>query len=312
MQPGTVRIQEKRSESRFSFRPLVRRRERVRKAAACHAYHCHQRKSGMCAALLGYNNRARRVDLGTNGMTPNQEGEVEYKRLPEYASLRYRELAGMVAPYLEVTDHYGELICALVFALGQKAPVDADDEVCRDLLADVFDFLYDGRRAILESQFSVAFPLLRRAFESTSLLAACAVDVALAERWASGKEVPNSEVRKRLCKIGEPLESTREMYRFFSKGSHPNRDMVPVRFLGKSNQFVLGAISKPDLLVFCEHCRQHLSLWFWFCAVASFRYVGLTDCAYGEKYLKTSAAAQTVAGALVDEMKRLRSDPAPK
>lgn len=263
-------------------------------------------------ALLGYNNQSRRVGLGANAMSQDKEGEIEYKRLPEYASLRHRELAGMVAPYLEVTDHYGELICALVLALGQKAPINAHDEVCRDLLADVFDFLYDGRRAIFESQFSVAFPLLRRAFESTCLLAACAVDVALAERWASGKEIPNSEVRKQLSNVGEPLESTRDMYRFFSKGSHPNRDMVPIRFLGKSNQFVLGAIARPDLLVFCEHCRQHLSLWFWFCAVASFRYLGLTDCAYGEKYLKTSADARVVAGALADEMKRLRSNPAVK
>src|SRR5579864_7422951 len=112
-------------------------------------------------------------------MTPNKEGEIEYKRVAEYASLRHRELGGMVTPYIEVTDRYGELICALVLALGQKAPADSQDEVCRDLLADVFDFLYDCRRSILESQFSVAFPLLRRAFESISLLAVCAADVGI-------------------------------------------------------------------------------------------------------------------------------------
>jgi hypothetical protein len=150
------------------------------------------------------------------------EGEVEYKRSPEYFAMRKRELSGMVEPYIDVTDAYGELICSLVITLGEKSPDDTQDEVCRDLLADVFDFLYDARRAILESQFSGAFPLLRRAFESTSLLAACAVDGGLAETWASGKEIPNVKVRKRLSDdpIQEPLESTRELYRYFSMGAH--------------------------------------------------------------------------------------------
>ncbi len=245
-------------------------------------------------------------------MISNKDGEIEYKRLPEYTSLRSRELASMVSAYLNVTDCYGELICSLVLALGRRVPADSQDEVCRDLLADVFDFLYDGRRSIIESHFSVAFPLLRRAFESISLLAVCVLDVGIADRWAAGEEIPNSDVRKRLSKhpIGEPLESTRELYKFFSKGSHPNRAMVPNRFLGKSNQFVLGAIGRPDLLVFGDHCRQHLSLWFWFGAIASFQYRDLTDRAYAAKYLKAADRAKQVAKALVHEMKRLRSDPA--
>jgi hypothetical protein len=239
------------------------------------------------------------------------EGKVEYKRLPEYFAMRKRELGGMVEPYIDVTDAYGELICSLVLTLGEKGPNDTQDEVCRDLLADVFDFLYDARRAILESQFSVAFPLLRRAFESTSLLAACAVDGGFAEVWASGKEIPNARVRKRLSDdpIQEPLESTRELYRYFSSGTHPNRDVVPFRFLGKANQFVLGAIGKPDLLVFCHHLRHHLSLWFWFCAAVTFHYRELTDSEYGEKYLKVASEAREVGELLLNEIKRLSANP---
>lgn len=239
------------------------------------------------------------------------DGEVEYKRLPEYFAKRKRELSGMVEPYIEVTDAYGELICSLVLALGEKGPDDIQDEACRDLLADVFDFLYDARSAILESQFSVAFPLLRRAFESTSLFAACAVDSGFAETWASGKEIPNVKVRKRLSDdpIQEPLESTRELYKYFSIGAHPNRDVVPVRFLGKGNQFVLGAIGKPDLLVFCDHLRHHLSLWFWFCAAATFHYCELTGMEHGEKYLKVASDAKEVGESLLNEIKRLSADP---
>src|SRR2546430_628654 len=103
-----------------------------------------------------------KIVFGGRPMRAVNEGEVEYKRLAEYFAMRKRELSGMVEPYIDVTDAYGALICSLVLTLGEKSPDDTQDEVCRDLLADVFDFMYDARRAILESQFSVAFPLLRR------------------------------------------------------------------------------------------------------------------------------------------------------
>jgi hypothetical protein len=73
------------------------------------------------------------------------DGAIDYKRLPEYAAQRYRELSGMVTPYVQVTDRYGELVCVLVRALGRVPPNCTQDEVCRDLLADVFDFLYESR-----------------------------------------------------------------------------------------------------------------------------------------------------------------------
>lgn len=236
-------------------------------------------------------------------------GESEYKRLEEYSAMRYRELSSMVGPYIGVTDRYGELICKLVLILGQNAPRDEEDEGCRDLIADCFDFLHDSRRSILESKFSIAFPLLRRALESISLLAVCSVDSQLATKWASGEKVPNSVVRKRLSEqpIAESLEATRDLYNFFSQGAHPNRALVPHRLLGKGNRFVLGASAVPDLLFFCKHCREHLSLWFWFCAAATFRYRDLTNRAYGKRYLRVAADAKEVGGALVNEMNRLRS-----
>jgi hypothetical protein len=105
----------------------------------------------------------------------------------------------------------------------------------------------------------------------------------------------------------EPMKTNGERYKFFSRGSHPNRNMVPHRHLGNGNQFVLGAIGLPDLIVFSDHCLQHLSLWFWFAAVSTFRYRELTGEEYGDKYLKTAARAKEVAAALLNETKRLRS-----
>ena len=80
----------------------------------------------------------------------------------------------------------------------------------------------------MESQFRVSFPLFRKAFESISLLAACAVDAGLAETWASGKEVPNVKVRQRLSNdpIQEPLESTRELYRYFGSWDRSRKPIV--------------------------------------------------------------------------------------
>ncbi len=170
--------------------------------------------------------------------------------------------------------------------LGGKSPNGIQDEVCRGLLADMFESLYDARWAIVESQSNVAFPLLRRAFESISLLAAGAVGAGLAATWAPGKEVP-----------------------YFSEGAHSNRDLVPIRFLAKGSQFVLSAIGRPDLLVFCDHLRHHLSLWFWSYAAVTFHYRELTDLGYGQKYLKAASDAKEVRKALLNDIRRLRSNP---
>ena len=225
--------------------------------------------------------------------------------------MRKRELSGMVEPYIDVTVPVGELICSSSSRWARRVrtiPRTRYAVICSRTFSI---FCYDARRAIMESQFSVAFPLLRRAFESISLLAACAVDVGFAETWASAKQIPNVKVRARLSNdpIQEPLESTRELYKYFSMGAHPNRDVVPFRFLGKANQFVLGAIGRPDLLVFCDHLRHHLSLWFWFCAAVTFHYRELTDLEYGEKYLKVASDAKEVGESLLNEIKRLRSNP---
>jgi len=101
-----------------------------------------------------------------------------------------------VCPYIRVTDDYGRLICSAVEILGGVSPSSVQDLVIRDLLSDVFDFLYEGRRVIMSGQRATAYPLLRRAFESLSLMVACCFDPAIAERWHSGVQIPNREVRK--------------------------------------------------------------------------------------------------------------------
>src|SRR5262245_3615687 len=90
--------------------------------------------------------------------------KTDYQRLPIYAATRAKQLAPMLAPYIEITDRYGELLCELSALLGEDEPSTLQDAVVRDLMADVFDFLYESRVFILRGQTLLAFPLARRAY----------------------------------------------------------------------------------------------------------------------------------------------------
>ena len=79
----------------------------------------------------------------------------------------------------------------------------------------------------------------------------CCFDPAIAEKWDSGVQIPNQEVRKKLAShpMGESEDSMREVYRFFSDAAHPNRDIIPGRYLGDGNKFVLASVL-TDILGF--------------------------------------------------------------
>lgn len=194
------------------------------------------------------------------------EGKREYARLTEYAGIRTQELAPMIRPYVEVTDRYGELLCSIVLVLGKTPPSSERDTASRDLMADVFDFLYEARALILKGKLEVAYPLARRAYESLSLLAACQLEPKLADRWIAGEQVGNAEVRRVLAAhpMGEKEAGTKELYGFFSKTTHPNRTHMAGRHLGDGNEFVLGAVGVPSLPMLADYALKTLNLWFWF------------------------------------------------
>lgn len=216
----------------------------------------------------------------------------------------------MLKPYVRITDEYADLICEIVDVIGSVKPDDLQDVVVRDLLADVFDSLHEARRIILTGKCSVAYPVARRVYESLSLMVACNFSSAFASRWHSGKEIPNADVRRELARhpLGEAEESTNKLYKFFCLGTHPNRDLVPRRFLGEGNQFVLGAVGVPSLFLVAEYCMIHLRMWFWFTAVLSHRYhthVDEVSPNFGERYLRTADVAQKVQGELDRHSRRL-------
>jgi len=246
-------------------------------------------------------------------MAPKKEPRTPrefYSTLPEYEASRFKELSQMLAPYVEITDDYRELICRVILILGRVSPVDIRDKVVRDLTADVFDFMYESRNLVLRNKCEPAYLLMRRAYESLSLLTLCCLDQGYAQKWHSGGVIANAEIRKELAKhpLGEAEQATRELYRFLSSAGHPNRDFVGERFLGEGNEFVLAPYTFPPLILITEYCIKLLSLWFWFAATISYHYrdsIAAYDTNYGQSYMATAERAKKIADSLVENLNRL-------
>lgn len=242
-----------------------------------------------------------------------KEAETQYAALVGYADKRFRELLPLLESYNRVTDEYGKLICRVVMILGQTTPRSKRDAALRDLMADVFDFLYEARPLISKGKLEVAYPLARRAYESLSLMVACYLEPKLAERWMAGKKIGNAEVRRLLGKhpAGESEELTGELYRFFSGATHPNRDLVAHRFLGEGNEFVLGAAGRPSLAMLADYALKTLNLWFWFGAFVSFIYLDVlasADPNFKTQYDRAAKMAEDVAPWLVEQFNRVLSE----
>lgn len=236
-----------------------------------------------------------------------------YADLPRYAEIRSSELSALLAPYVGMTDRYGEVLCRIVVILGKTPPNSPRDAAARDLIADVFDFLYEARALILKGKLELAYPLARRAYESLSLLVACEFEPKLADRWIAGKQIGNAEVRRVLAAhpMGEREKETRELYDFFSKATHPNRTHMAHRLLGEGNEFVPGAIGRPSLVMLADYALKTLSLWFWFVAFVAFAYREVlfrADPELLKTYHDTAEAAKPVAAWLREQFNRVLAE----
>lgn len=247
-----------------------------------------------------------------------KKAETQYFALAEYAEMRQSVLAGMLQPYVAVTDLYGKLICEITLILGQNQPETTVimnhqspnvplDTTLRDLMADTFDFLFEARALILKGKLEIAYPLARRAYESLSLMDACYLEPKLAKRWMSGKEVVlNKDVRSTLGKhpFGESEDKTRELHKFFTDFSHPNRKMMAQRCLGNGSEFVLGAIGIPSLALLADYALKTLDLWFWFTALVNWIYLSViikANPSFKEGYDQAAKKAKEVSSYLVEQ-----------
>lgn len=240
----------------------------------------------------------------------NEESTPTYAKLEQYAALRTRELSEILQPYIEVTDRYGALICRVTLALGSTPPRSTLDATLRDLMADVFDFLYESRPLIIKGKLEIAYPLARRAYESLSLMVACHLNPKIASRWSAGKEIGNADIRRTLGShpMGESEEKLKELYRFFSATTHPNRHHLAKRFLGEGNKFVLGAIGRPSLALLADYALKTLNLWYWFGAFVVFVYLEIlarSDPGFEKDYDEVNRMAQEVAPWLSEQFNRV-------
>lgn len=219
----------------------------------------------------------------------------------------------MAGPYVDLTDQFGRLLSRMVYLAGHHPPTGLQDEVVRDLIADVFDALYDSRDLMLCGKITSGLPTARRAYESLSLLHACSLDPSLAEKWEKGRQISNGEVRRALDAhpMGERADELRELYNFFCEGTHPNRGLVAGRFLGQGNQFVLGAIGRPDLILFAKFAMHHIDMWFWLSAISSYHFRELIvdhDRGCYDFYTRTRETAQEVKASLGENFNRLLAE----
>jgi hypothetical protein len=242
-----------------------------------------------------------------------QEHIDQYSKLGFYAASRTRELSKMLQPYLEVTDRYGQLMCGVVTALGQRPPASRQEACLRDLTADVFDFLYESRPLIVKGKLEIAYPLARRAYESLSLMVACAADASLADKWQRGARISNADVRAILGKqpMGENEDDLKGLYKFFSEATHPNRSTVAGRQLGEGNLFVLGSIGLPSLVLLAEFAIKTLGLWFWFAAFSVYTHrelLAATEPELVASYMDIAETAQAVSKWLAEQFDRVLAE----
>ena len=239
-----------------------------------------------------------------------KDAEKHYEALEIYAQNRSEQITEISQPFINITDRYGQLISRVVFILGDIKPDSTQDIVLRDLLADIFDCLYEARYLILASKLNIAFPVARKAYETLSLMSLCAIDETWAEKWQKGKQISNGTIREKLGKhpMGEQEEELKKLYSFFCLATHPNRAMTPYRFLGDGNQYVLGVIGQPNLLLVCDYCIKLLEMWYWFGAMVSFHYhekISKVDKTFVEFYMQVAKEAPDVKKWLVENYNHL-------
>jgi len=122
-----------------------------------------------------------------------KDANKHYESLQMYADTRTKEISEMSGPFVKITDRYGRLISRVTLILSGIKPENTQDKVLRDLMADIFDCLYESRFLVMASKLNVAFPVARRAYESLSLMSLCGIDKSWAEKWQKGQKIGNAK-----------------------------------------------------------------------------------------------------------------------
>ena len=111
-----------------------------------------------------------------------------------------------------------EISIELLHLLGDAPPKDDYDRTQRDLACDTLDSLWCAERTLLLGYENQAFVLLRRAYETTALMAYFFNFPNKADEWKNGKMIRQSTIRTALgsAPVPESKETLDEMYRVYS------------------------------------------------------------------------------------------------
>jgi hypothetical protein len=195
----------------------------------------------------------------------------------------------------------GMSLCAeLVHYLGDLPPKEAYDSIQRDLACDTIDSLWLAEHSLLRGYENQTLVLLRRAYETTSLMAYFFNFPGKATEWAVGKRIRQSQIRNGLgtAAVPEPKDHLDEMYRVYSLFTHVNRDTVYQRLLGDKNRFTLGCQGNVSDQIVASVLRELLRQTMWFVDVANFVFLKLglrPPAAYAQKMLGYRDEVQSLA-----------------
>jgi hypothetical protein len=192
------------------------------------------------------------------------------------------------------------LCVELVHYLGDLPPKDAYDRVQRDLACDTIDSLWLAEHSLLRGYENHTLALLRRAYETTSLVAYFFNFPEEAKEWEGGKRIRQSHIRNALgtAPVPESKDSLDQMYRVYSLFTHVNRETVYHRMLGEENRLTLGCQGNANEEIVASVLRELLRQTMWFVDVANFTFAkaGLRPPEdYAQKMLRYRDEVQNLA-----------------
>jgi hypothetical protein len=130
---------------------------------------------------------------------------------------------------------------------------------------------------LLRGYENQALGLLRRAYETVSLMAYFFHFPDTLAIWDGGGKIRQSDIRKALesAPYPEPKETLDEMYRVYSLFTHVNRQTVYHRLLGEPNRFTLGCQGNSAEINYASVVRELLRQTSWFVDVFNFIFLKL-------------------------------------
>ena len=167
-----------------------------------------------------------------------------------------------------------DLSVELIHHLGSIPPKDDRDRVLRDLACDALDSLWLAEHALLHGYEQQALVLLRRAYETNSLMAYFLNFPDKVKDWENGKRIRQSVIRKALGKapFPEPEKELSAMYTVYSLFAHVNRVTVLDRSLGVANRITLGCQGNVSEKQVSAVLRELLGQMMWFVDLFNFAF----------------------------------------